>query len=305
VSVSQVAAGQDMLPPVRTGIEHQSIYRRAWRQIRLNPLALLGLLVLALLSFVSVSAPFLPLQDPNAVQPAARLLPPLSPLSLAGTDDLGRDMLSRLLWGGRISLVAGIGTMLVAAVVGVIVGLIAGYFGGWVDNLCMRTTDVIMAFPAVLLAIAIVAALGPGLVNTMVAVAIVGFPLYARMVRSVVLSLKEKEYVEAARALGASGYRIMVSHLLPNALGPIIVAASLDVGSKIIITASMSFLGLGTQPPTADWGSMLATGRNFITVAPHMAALPGLFILLTVLGFNLLGDALRDALDPRFVRSVK
>ncbi|MCC7104415.1 MAG: ABC transporter permease [Chloroflexi bacterium] len=281
-----------------------SAARRVWRELRLNPLAFGGLVIVVLIALLALFAPVLPIPNPDAVNPPARLRPAFSSNALLGTDDLGRDMLSRLIWGGRVSLITGLGTMLTAALIGVTLGLSTGYLGGVADNLGMRLTDIVMSFPAILLAIAIVAGLGPGLLNAMIAVALVGFPLYARLVRSMVLSLKEREYVESARALGATPRQVIVRHLLPNTLGPIGVTASLDVGAKIIVTASLSFLGLGTQPPTADWGSMLAAGRDYVTVAPHVAALPGVMILLTVLGFNLLGDALRDALDPRAIRSA-
>jgi peptide/nickel transport system permease protein len=192
-----------------------------------------------------------------------------------------------------------VGTAAAAMIMGVSLGLLAGYYGGWAETLIMRLTDILMAFPFILLAIAIVAGLGPGLRNAMIAIAIVGFPIYARLVRGVVLTVREREFVEAARALGSSDRLILRRHLLPHLLAPVVVAWSLDVGAKILATAGLSFLGLGTQPPTADWGSMLATARTFVILSPHVALLPGLAIFLVVLSLNILGDALQDYLDPR------
>jgi ABC-type dipeptide/oligopeptide/nickel transport system permease subunit len=264
-----------------------------------NRLALAALVVLGAAVLVALLAPVLPILDPDAVDTPNRLKPPGTPGHLLGTDEFGRDMLSRLAWGARISLLAGAGTAAASMLIGVLLGLHAGYWGGRVDTIVMRLTDILMAFPYILLAIAIVAGLGPGLTNAMVAIAIVGFPLYARLVRGVVLSLREREFVEAARALGSSDRLILRRHLLPHLLAPVVVAFSLDVGAKILATAGLSFLGLGTQPPTADWGSMLATARTFVILRPHVALLPGLAIFLVVLALNILGDALQDYLDPR------
>jgi peptide/nickel transport system permease protein len=244
-------------------------------------------------------APWLPLLDPDAVDTVRRLQPPLMPGHLLGTDEFGRDLLARLVWGARVSLLAGVGTAVAAMVIGVGLGVLGGFYSGWIETVVMRLTDILMAFPYVLLAIALVAGLGPGLRNAMIAIAIVGFPFYTRLVRGVVLSLREREFVEAARALGAGDAVILGRHVLPHLVSPVIVAFSLDVGAKILITAGLSFLGLGTQPPTADWGSMLATGRQFVILSPHVALLPGLAIFLIVLALNVVGDALRDVLDPR------
>jgi peptide/nickel transport system permease protein len=196
-------------------------------------------------------------------------------------------------------LLAGLGTAAAAMVLGVTLGVIGGYYTGWPEMVIMRLTDILMAFPYILLAIAIVAGLGPGLRNAMIAIAIVGFPFYTRLVRGIVLSIREREFVEAARALGSGDAVILVRHVLPHLISPVLVAFSLDVGAKILATAGLSFLGLGTQPPTADWGSMLATGRQFVILRPHVVLLPGLAIFVTVLAMNLVGDALRDLLDPR------
>ena len=269
------------------------------RPLRRYPLAVAGAGVMLLAVTLAALAPHLPLPDPDAIDTPNRLRPPLSAGHLLGTDEFGRDLLSRLVWGARVSLLAGVGTAALAMLVGVVLGVLGGYYTGWIESLVMRLTDVLMAFPYILLAIAIVAGLGPGLRNAMIAIAIVGFPLYTRLVRGVVLSVKQLEFVEAARALGASDAVILGRHVLPHLLSPVIVAFSLDVGAKILATAGLSFLGLGTQPPTADWGSMLATGRQFVVLSPHVVLLPGLAIFVIVFAVNLVGDALRDALDPR------
>jgi ABC-type dipeptide/oligopeptide/nickel transport system permease subunit len=271
----------------------------ARRLLGRNLLAAAAVLVLALAVAAALLAPWLPLADPDAVDTVNRLRPPLTPGHVLGTDEFGRDMLSRLVWGARVSLLAGFGTAALAMVVGVALGIVSGYRTGWIEAVIMRLTDVLMAFPYILLAIAIVAGVGPGLRNAMLAIAIVGFPFYLRLVRSVVLSLKSREFVEAARALGSDDAAILVRHVLPHLTSPVLVAFSLDVGAKILATAGLSFLGLGTQPPTADWGSMLATGRQFVILRPHVALLPGLAIFVVVVAVNLVGDALRDLLDPR------
>jgi len=248
---------------------------------------------------VAALAPWLPLPDPDTVDTPNRLRPPLSGGHALGTDEFGRDLLARLVWGARVSLLAGVATAAVAMMVGVMLGVIGGFYTGWIETIVMRLTDILMAFPYILLAIAIVGGLGPGLRNAMIAIAIVGFPIYTRLVRGVMLSLRQQEFVEAARALGARDAVILSRHILPHLLSPVIVAFSLDVGVKILATAGLSFLGLGTQPPTADWGSMLATGRQFVVLSPHVALLPGLAIFVVVLALNLVGDAVRDFLDPR------
>ena len=269
--------------------------RSVWRQ----GLAVAAGLALVAAVLAAVLAPVLPLVDPDTVDTPNRLRPPGSPGHALGTDEFGRDLLARLVWGARVSLLAGVATAAASMLVGVVLGVLGGFYTGWVETVVMRLTDVLMAFPYILLAIAIVGGLGPGLRNAMLAIAIVGFPIYTRLVRSIVLSLREREFVEAARALGATDPIILGRHILPHLLSPVIVAFSLDVGFKILATAGLSFLGLGTQPPTADWGSMLATGRQFVILSPHVALLPGLAIFVVVLALNMVGDALRDLLDPR------
>lgn len=264
-----------------------------------NRLAVVAAAVLAATVVAALVAPCLPLADPDAVDTVNRLRPPLASGHPLGTDEFGRDLLSRLVWGARVSLLAGVGTAALAMVIGVVLGIVGGYYTGWIETLVMRLTDILMAFPYVLLAIAIVAGLGPGLRNAMLAIAIVGFPFYTRLVRGIVLGVKAREFVEAARALGSPDRLILLRHVLPHLVSPVIVAFSLDVGAKILATAGLSFLGLGTQPPTADWGSMLATGRQFVILRPHVVLLPGLAIFVVVLAMNLVGDALRDLLDPR------
>lgn len=269
------------------------------RQLKQDKLALLGLGMVLLIVVIALLAPILPLPNPNVTNLGNRLRPPLTDGFLLGSDHLGRDILSRLVWGARISLMVGAVSALLAMSVGALLGLISGYFGGVSDHLIMRGVDVLMAFPYVLLAIALVAALGPGLFNAMVAIAMVNISFYARGVRGAVLILREQDFVEASRAEGATHAWIIIRHILPNIIPSLLVFVSMNIGWMITETAGLSFIGLGAQPPTADWGTMLADGRQFITVAYHVATIPGLAILLLVLGLNLLGDCLRDALDPR------
>jgi peptide/nickel transport system permease protein len=269
------------------------------RMFRKSGGAVLGLgLVLALVAAAAL-APLLAPHDPNEVDTARRLARPMTASHPLGTDEFGRDLLSRLLHGARISLAVGLCATALAAMAGSLCGLLAGLGGGVWDQAIMRSIDTLMAFPYFLLAIAIIAALGPGLVNGMIAVAVVNIPFYSRIVRATVLAVRETEYVQAARALGVSELRLSLTHVLRNCLAPIIVAVTLNVGGMITALAGLSFLGLGVQPPVSDWGSMLSSSRQYINVAPHVATLPGLAIFLAVLGFNLLGDGLRDALDPR------
>ncbi|MEJ5348131.1 MAG: ABC transporter permease [Desulfosoma sp.] len=250
-----------------------------------------GIVILALLG------PCLVPYDPLVPSPLERLQPP-SPKHFFGTDSLGRDIFSRVIHGSRISLMIGFLSVTLSLLPGTLLGLAAGYFGDPVDSVIMRIMDVLLAFPAVLLAIVITAILGPSLPNTMIAVGIVYIPHYARIVRSNVLSLKQQLFVQAIRHLGGSHARVLFSHILPNTFAPIIVYATLGMGTAVLQAAALGFLGLGAQPPQPEWGAMLSEGRQYIQMAPHVAAFPGLAILLLVLGFNLFGDGLRDVLDP-------
>ena len=278
---------------------------RARRRLLRDGGALFGIVLVAVFAVLALLAPMLAPYDPDAVDAANRLAPVGASGHLLGTDDLGRDLLSRLLWGGRVSLVVGLLPVLIASLVGVTLGALAGYIRGGADGFIMRCMDVLLAFPAYLLAIAIVAALGAGLSNAILAIAIVSIASFARLVRGSVLSVREREFIHAARLAGARDVRIVGQHVLPNVLTPVIVFATLEAGRTIIFAAGLSFLGLGAQPPTAEWGSMLAQGRGLLNVAPHVATLPGVAILLVSLGLNLFGDGLRDALDPRAVEASR
>jgi peptide/nickel transport system permease protein len=267
-----------------------------------NPLNLVALALITLFALCALLAPLLAPYDPLAQELGARLRPP-SPEHWLGTDSLGRDIASRILYGARISLIIGVVVVTSAGLVGTAVGLVAGYAGGLVDEALMRLTEVFLAFPALILAMAIAGALGPSLTNAIIAIAAVTWAVYARLVRGQILSLRRREFVEAARTIGASRTRIVVRHLLPNALAPLMIQASFDLGSSIIAAAGLSFIGFGAQPPTPEWGVMISEGRNFISTQPWLSLFPGLAILLAVGSFNLLGDGLRDAFDPRLSRA--
>jgi len=275
------------------------LWRDAFQRLLKDRLAVISAIILLLVLLAALAAPFIAPHDPNLMNLGGRLQPIGTPGYVLGTDQGGRDILSRLIYGGRISVAIGVGAVLFALVFGVLIGLFAGYFGGIVDTLSNYGLNILMSFPYILLAISIIAALGPGLTNAMIAIAIVGIPYYARIVRGSVLSLREQEFVQAEIALGASNARIIFKHILPNVLSPIIVAATLDVGWMIIMAAGLSFLGLGAQPPTPEWGLMLSEGQKYIRNAPFVSLLPGAMIFLVVLCLNFLGDGLRDALDPK------
>jgi peptide/nickel transport system permease protein len=270
---------------------------RTWREFKKNKLAILGLFIIIILLLTAVLAPFVAPYDPDAQDFSSRFLPVGSPGHLLGTDDFGRDILSRLIYGSRISLIVGLSSVVLGLLIGVTLGLLAGYYT-LLDNIIMRIIDIMLAFPGVLLAISIVAALGPGLENVIIAISIWSIPTFTRLIRGQVLSLREKEYVKASRALGARDIRILVKHILPNTIGPIIVYSTMRIASAILSSASLSFLGLGAQPPTPEWGAMVSSGRSFIYNAPHMILVPGMAIMIVVFSFNLIGDGLRDALDP-------
>ncbi|RIK24544.1 MAG: D,D-dipeptide ABC transporter permease [Chloroflexi bacterium] len=236
--------------------------------------------------------------EPQQQKLAQRLKPPTTEHFL-GTDQLGRDMWSRLLWGARISLTIGLVVVLSAGIFGTTLGLISGYAGGIVDEALMRLTDIFFSFPALILAMAIAGALGPNLVNTMIAIAVVTWPVYARLARAQVLSLREREFIQAAIAIGVPTPRVLWRHLLPNSLAPLLVQASFDMGAAILAAAGLSFIGFGAQPPTPEWGVMISEGRKYVGTQPWLSLFPALAILMTVAAFNLIGDGLRDALDPR------
>jgi peptide/nickel transport system permease protein len=275
-------------------VSHGSRVRREFLR---NPLALAGATILILIAVAAVLAPVLATHDPTEQELLARMSDPSAEHWL-GTDELGRDEFSRLIYGARVSLFIGLLGTTGGVVLGTVVGLISGYFGGWTDTLAMRLVDVMYAFPGILLAILIVAVMGPGLSNLVYALIIWGTPTLSRIVRSSVLSLKSQEFIEASRAIGASQTRIMFRHLLPNCLGPIIVYSTLGVAGALLTTAGLGFLGLGVQPPTAEWGAMLSVGRGYLREAPNLMIFPGVLIFITVISLNLIGDALRDALDP-------
>ncbi len=274
------------------------------RRILRNRLAAVGLVLISAIVLVALMAPLLPLADPNATEPSNRLKPPFSEGAILGTDALGRDILSRLVWGTRLSLAVGVSASLLAALVGSAIGLVAGHFGGRTDMVLMRGIDTLMAFPYLLLALAIVAVLGPGLLNALYAVVVVNIPFFARNVRGVAASLRHREFVDAARLSGMGETRVLLSEVLPNVMPVIVITLSTTVGWMILETAGLSFLGLGSQPPQADLGSMLGDGRKVLINAPHVAAMPGLVVFLVVMSLNLLGDGVRDAIDPRLASGI-
>jgi peptide/nickel transport system permease protein len=269
-----------------------------WRRLKRNKAALAGGAIVALFVLVAVTAPFLAPYHPDEGDLALRLKPP-STAHWLGTDALGRDVLSRIIYGAQVSLQIQVVAVLIALVVGTLLGMFGGYYGGWMDNLIMRFMDILLAFPGIFLAISIIAVLGPGLLNLMLAAGIYSVPQFARIVHGSILSLKEKEFVEAARAAGESDRSILFRYLLPNSMAPIIIQTTLRMATVLLTASGLSFLGLGVQPPRAEWGAMLSTARPYLITAPHVATFPGLAIMLVVMGFNLFGDGLRDSLDPR------
>ena len=272
---------------------------RAVRAFVKNPLALVGALLILLFVVVALAAPWVAPFDPLELDLLSQFEPPGSGGHLLGTDNFGRDILSRLIYGSRISLFVGIIVVSIAAVLGTALGLLAGYFGGWVDSLVMRAVEIFYAFPFLILVIAVIAVFGPSILNVMWVLGLVSWPIYARLIRAQVLSLRESEYVEAARASGSGSARIMFRHILPNALTPILVTATFGIPEAILASAALGFLGLGVQPPTPEWGAMVSEGKDFIRLAPTLIMWPGLAIMLVVMSFNFVGDALRDATDPR------
>jgi peptide/nickel transport system permease protein len=275
-------------------MEKREVLRRFLR----NPIIPTGAMIIVLMVFVGTFAPYLAPYKPSKMYPRNRREAPNKEFWL-GTDRLGRDMLSRLIWGTRVSLVIGVLAVSVSLVIGLMIGMISGYYGGLLDEILMRIMDIIFAFPTLLLAIALIAVTGPSMRNIIFVVGIIRVPRFARILRGSVLSIKEKEFVEAARALSKSDIGIMVQHILPNCIAPLTVEASLSIATAIITESALSFLGLGVRPPTPSWGQMIADGRSELFTAPWIVIFPGLTIMITVLGYNLLGDGLRDALDPR------
>ena len=271
---------------------------RAWKKLKRNKSALFGFVLVFFFIAIAALAPLLPIADPAATSWSAVRKAP-SAAHWLGTDEIGRDILSRMIWGAQASLLAGVVSVVIAVAVGVPFGLVSGYFGGWVDQVISRVTDALLATPFLILAIALAAFLGPSLTNAMIAIGLSATPIFVRLTRGQVLSVKTEDYVEGARAIGLRDTAIITRYILPNVFAPILVQATLTVATAIIAEASLSFLGLGQQPPDPSWGSMLNTAKNFMTQAPWMSWWPGVAIFLVVLGFNLLGDGLRDALDPR------
>jgi len=270
----------------------------AWARFRRNRLALVGLVLVVVLALSALLAPWLAPYDPARQSLIEKRARPGAKYVL-GADEFGRDILSRVIYGSRVALLVGVLSATIAVVGGLVLGMLAGFSGGWLDSLMMRGIEILLAFPYLLLALAIVAALGPGSLNTTIAVGIWGVPSVTRIVRGSVLALRETEYVGAARALGAPVLALLRRHILPNLVPSLIVYGTLFMANAILLEAALSFLGLGVQPPTASWGLMVSTGRDVLLVAPHVATVPGLAIMLAVLAFNLVGDGLRDALDPR------
>jgi len=279
--------------------KHSTPWRDAWKRLKKQKLAMVGGSIILFFVILAISAPLITSYSYKDVNLEARLIPPFSEGHIFGTDDLGRDLFTRIVYGAQISLRVGIIAVSGAITIGTILGLLAGFYGRWVDTLISRIFDIMLAFPSILLAITIVTIIGQSLTNALIAITIVNIPTYGRLVRARVLSLKEEEFIVAARALGMKNRRIILHHLLPNSMTPIIVQGTLGVATAIIETAALGFLGLGAVPPTPEWGTMLADSRSYIQVAPWTVVIPGIAIMLVVLGFNLFGDGLRDALDPK------
>lgn len=269
-----------------------------WRAFSRNQLAVVGFLIIFLMSLLAVFAPSIAPYDPDVTHIQDKLTPPGTKY-LLGTDQFGRDILSRILYGARVSLVIGLGGTAIAFFLGIALGALAGYHGKWLDESIMRSMDIIMAFPYIVLAIALVVLIGANMFNLILVIGLLRIPQFARLMRSSVLSLKEQEFIHAARAVGQTSPRILLRHILPNALGPVLVLASLSMATAISAEAALSFLGIGIQPPQSSWGTMLADGRRYMLNAAWISTFPGLTLSLTIFGYNLMGDGLRDALDPR------
>ncbi len=294
-------AGQPVAADPRPHFRQRASVSPIWRAFRRSRSATIGLAIITIFLLTALLAPLLAPHNPTAFSLGDQLLP-ASVAHPLGTDELGRDTLSRLIWGSRITLLMTVGAVLLALVTGASLGIVAGFRGGWADTAIMRCMDVLLAMPTFLLAVAIIAALGAGTVNVILAVGIGSMPTFARIARGSTISVKQEDYVTAVRAVGASTNRIMWRHILPNVASALLVQTTLRLATAILTASGLSFLGLGPQPPTPEWGAMLSTGRNYLTSSPQLAAIPGVAILLVTIGFNLLGDGLRDALDPRLKR---
>lgn len=294
----EVATSKEQMVPVAEELPRRSERSRAWRRFKANGMAVIAGAFIILLCLMAIFADTIVPHDPLEIYSGKRGVGPSSE-HLMGFDHVGRDLFSRVIYGSRVALIVGLGASSIAVIIGVMVGVTAGYFSGWPDSLLSRLTDTLMAFPIIALLILLASIVGPSLVTTVVVIGVTSWAIYARVVRAQVLSLKRREFVVAALAIGASDRRIIFRHILPNVLAPVIVLVTLGVGTIIILEAALSFLGLGIQPPTPSWGGTLSDGRAFILLFPHIAMAPGIMIVLTVLAFNLLGDGLRDALDPR------
>jgi peptide/nickel transport system permease protein len=292
------AAGTPITADARTGFRQRLSTSPVWRAFRRSRAAIIGLVIIGVFLLTAVLAPLIAPHNPTAFSLGDQLLPASATHPL-GTDELGRDVLSRLIWGSRITLLMTLGAVLLALVTGAFLGIVAGYRGGWVDTAIMRCIDVLLAIPTFLLAVAIIAALGANTINVILAVGIGSMPAFARIARGSTISVKQEDYVTAVRSVGANSHRIMWRHILPNVSSALLVQTTLRLATAVLTASGLSFLGLGPQPPTPEWGAMLSTGRTYLTSSPQLATIPGIAILLVTIGFNLLGDGLRDALDPR------
>ncbi|MCT4563457.1 MAG: ABC transporter permease [Maledivibacter sp.] len=292
--------GQGTVAAVKKKNKKRSQWAEVWRRLKKNKMAMLGLAILTILVLAAIFADFIADYDDVVVSmDLTNKLKGPSADHWFGTDEFGRDIFARMVHGARVSLKVGILAVGISIIIGGSLGAVAGYYGGKLDNTVMRIMDIFLAIPSILLAIAIVSALGPSLMNLMIAISVSSVPTYARIVRASVLSIRDQEFIEAAKAIGAKDLRIILKHIIPNALAPVIVQGTLGVASAILSTAGLSFIGLGIQPPAPEWGAMLATGRPYLRYAWHVTTFPGLAIMITILALNLVGDGLRDALDPR------
>ena len=296
--MAELAKSTAEIPAVKPQEETVSPWKEAWQAFRKNRLALVGLGIVIFFIIIAIIAPIIAPFGFKEQQLTERLTAP-SGKHWFGTDDFGRDIFSRIVYGARISLWVGLFSVLASAVAGTLLGIVAGYYGKWADSIISRMFDIMLAFPSILLAIAVVAILGPSLQNALVAIAVINIPNFGRLVRSKVLSVKQEDYIMSARAVGMKDSRILLHHILPNSVTPVIVQATLAIATAIIEAAALGFLGLGAQAPTPEWGKMLSDSKQYLVQAPWTLFFPGIAIMLTVLGFNLMGDGLRDVLDPK------